>query len=107
MDLKVYYQKIRETAERFPDKDVVIVSRATGDGGKAGVFTEVPKEVAAMMVVEGTAAVASVEDAAEFRRTVAAARRQVEEQLAASRVPLSLVTTAELQRLRGSQIQDA
>jgi hypothetical protein len=105
--LRAYFQKIRDTAAKYPDKDLVIVSRATGDGGKSGVWTEVPKDVAAMMVVEGTADVATADVAEEYRKTVAAARRQAEEQLAATRVPLSLVTTAELLRLRGPQNQDS
>jgi hypothetical protein len=106
MDLKVYYQKIRQTVDTFPDKDVVIVSCETGDGGKAGVYTEVPKAVAAKMMVDGAAQVASMEDTAAFRKAQAEARQQAEQELAATRVPLSLVPTAELTRLRGGRNQD-
>jgi hypothetical protein len=107
MDLRAYYQKIRVTAASYPEKDVVIVSRATGDGGKAGVYTEVPKEVAAMMVVDGTADVAETEAASAFRQARANDKERADRELAAARMPLSLVTTAELQRLLGSQKQDS
>jgi hypothetical protein len=107
MDLRVYYQKIRETVAKYPDKDVVIVSRATGDGGRSGVCTEVPKEIAAVMVVEGTADVAEEHVAEAYRKAVAEARLLAEEQVAASRVPLSLVSTAELHRLRGMPRQES
>jgi hypothetical protein len=103
MDLQVYYKKIRETAAGYADKDVVIVSRATGDGGKAGVYTEVPKEIAAVMVVEGTAEEATEEAAAAFRQARAAEKERAERELAAAKTRLSVVTTAELQRLLGSR----
>lgn len=106
MDLQVYYKKIRETAAGYPDKDVVIVSRATGDGGKPGVYTEVPKEVAAMMVVEGTATVADGAAAAAFRKARAEQKERVEREQATSKMPLSVVTTADLQRLLGSRNQE-
>jgi hypothetical protein len=106
MDLKVYYQKVRETAASYQERDVVVVSRATGDGGKPGVLTEVPKEVAAMMVVEGTAQPASVEQAAAFRQARADEKQRVERELAAAKMPLSVVTTAELSRLLGSRNQE-
>jgi hypothetical protein len=106
MDLRAYYQKVRETAAGYREKDMVIVSRATGDGGKPGVFTEVPKEVAATMVVEGTAQPASVDEAAAFRQVRADEKQRVERELAAAKMPLSVVTTAELSRLLGSRNQE-
>jgi len=106
MDLKAYYAKVRETAARYPEKDVVIVSRATGDGGKAGVYTEVPREVAAAMVVEGTADVAATDAAEAFRQARAIEKQRVEREQAAAKMPLSVVTTAELQRLMGMRNQE-
>jgi len=106
MDLKLYYQKVRQTLESLAEEDVVIVSHETGDGGKAGVCTEVPKAVAAKMVVDGTAEAASVQVAAAFRQAQAAAKARVEEEMAATKVPLSLVTTAELNRLRVARDQE-
>lgn len=103
MDLRAYYRKIRDTVASLPDKDVVVVSHETGDGGKAGVYTEVPKEVAAKMIVDGTAGLATPEEAAGFRERQAAAKEQAEGELAATRVPLSLVSTAELHRLRDAR----
>jgi hypothetical protein len=106
MDLRAYYQKIRETTASFQEDDVVVVSRETGDGGKAGVCTEVPKAVAAKMIVDGAAAEASSEAADAFRQAHAEARERAEQEMAAARVPLSLVSTAELKRLRGARDRD-
>jgi hypothetical protein len=83
-----------------------VVSRETGDGGKAGVCTEVPADVAAKMMVDGTAALASTEVAAAFRRVQAEAKDQADREMAATKVPLSLIPTAELNRLRDTRNQD-
>ncbi len=105
MDLRAYFQKIRETEASLPERDVVVVSHETGDGGKAGIYTEVPKAVAAKMIVDGAAELPSAEDSASFRQAQAAAKEQVEADMAAMRVPLSLVSTSELHRLRGAREQ--
>ena len=55
MDLKAYYAKVKEVEARIPGEWVVVISRETPDGGKAGVRVEVPKRVAAKMVVDGRA----------------------------------------------------
>lgn len=55
MDLRVYYQKIREAEAKIPGPYALVESIATPDGGKAGLITEVPRRVAAKMVVDGTA----------------------------------------------------
>jgi hypothetical protein len=67
MDLKVYYRKIREIEASIEEPFVVLVSRATEDGGKAGVRSEVPRRLAAKLIAEETAALASPEEATEFR----------------------------------------
>jgi hypothetical protein len=72
MDLRAYYQKIRSIEADIKEESVVIVSRETEDGGRAGVRTEVPRRVAARMVVEEKADLATAEAAAEFRDAVEA-----------------------------------
>ena len=100
MDLKVYYQKIREIEERLTEDHVVVVSRETPDGGKAGVRSEVPKKIAARMVVNGGAALATEEEAKAFRKLAAEAKRTAELLAESSRVQLSVVPTSELNQLR-------
>lgn len=67
MDLKAYYREIRTLETLLTDKDVVIVSNTTPDGGKAGTITEVPRLVACQLVVEGKARLASTEEIAQYR----------------------------------------
>jgi hypothetical protein len=67
MDLRVYYQKIRKLEAEIVEPFVVIVSRETSDGGKAGVKTDVPRHLAARLIVEDRAEMASPEEAELFR----------------------------------------
>jgi hypothetical protein len=59
MDSRIYYQKIRDVEAKIPGAYTTVVSLATVDGGKAGTMTEVPRRVAAKMVVDGTATLAT------------------------------------------------
>jgi len=67
MDLRVYYQKLRKIEAEITEPFVVLVSRETPDGGKAGVFTDVPRSTAARMMAEERADLASPAQAVEFR----------------------------------------
>src|ERR1700758_1621857 len=70
MDLRVYYQSIRKIEAEIKDPVVVGVSHATEDGGKAGIRTDVPKRLAAKLITEGKARLATAGEAAEFRTEV-------------------------------------
>ena len=66
MDLKSYYQKIKETQSKITDPYTVVVSLDTGDGGKAGTPVEVSRALAAKMIVEGTARATSAAEREAF-----------------------------------------
>ncbi len=101
MDLKVFYRKLREIEATIPEADVVIVSKETPDGGREGIRTEAPRAVAARMVVEGKARLATAEEAAEFREQVAEAKRTADQLAAANRVQFTILSEAELRTLKG------
>ncbi len=102
MDLKLYYQKIRDVETKLLDEFPIIVSRETADGGKDGIKTEVPRRLAAKLIVEGLARLASTEEARLFREMVLEAKRVAEQVAAATRVQLAVLSTAELERLKGA-----
>jgi hypothetical protein len=62
MDLRNYFQKIKEIESTIVELFTLVVSLETGDGGKAGTPTEVSRALAAKMIVEGLVRLA---DAAE------------------------------------------
>jgi len=100
MDLQVYYQRIRETEGKLVDEFPVVISENTPDGGKPGVKTEVPRRLAAKLIVDGLARLATKEELKSYRDGLAEARRIAERAAAASRVQVTVLSTTELDRLR-------
>jgi len=100
MDLKIYYQKIRNQRNTIRDEFPIVVSNETPDGGKSGVLTEVPRDLAAKLLVDGTARLANDVETAEFRQAQADMRKAVEDERAASRVQVTLVPRELLESLR-------
>ena len=106
MDLRNYYQKIREAAEKIAEDVVLVVSHEGAAGGKAGVFTEVARQLAAKLLVEGAARLATLEESAAYKKAQAEARRVAEQLLEASKMQISVLSTAELNRLRGAKTKE-
>ncbi|HEV3334575.1 MAG TPA: hypothetical protein VG096_26485 [Bryobacteraceae bacterium] len=102
MDLRTYYQKIRDIETKIEEAFAIVVSLETPDGGKVGTFTEVPAAIAAKMLVDGSARLALSEEAVEFRAQQAEAARAAEQEAAAGRVHLSVVPTSELNQLKSA-----
>jgi hypothetical protein len=102
MDLKVYYEKIREHEAKLSGDYQVVVSVATADGGKAGVRSEVPNRIAARMVLDGIARLANAKEAEHFRALQVEAKRVADELAAASKMQISVVSRDELDRMRAA-----
>jgi len=100
MDLRLYYQKIRDTQAKIADPFPVIESCDTPDGGTAGRLTEVTPPVAAKLIVEGVARLAKEEDAAAFREARAKAKQEADEARAAARVQMTFLPVAEWNRMQ-------
>lgn len=79
MDLRAYFRKIRNLEEEIAEPYVVVVSRETADGGKPGVKTEVPRGLAARLIVEDQATLASAEETAEFKAEMERRRAEIAE----------------------------
>jgi len=92
MDLKVYYQKLRQLEGSIAEPDVVVASLATPDGGRAGVLTQVPRALAAKLIVEGGARLATEEENLAYAQQVAEAKRTAEQSAAASRIQVTVVS---------------
>jgi hypothetical protein len=103
MNVRLYYQKIREAESAIPDEYPIVVSRETADGGKAGTLTEVSRRVAAKLLAEGTATLASAADADAFREQQANAKQAIDDAVAAAKVQLTVVSATELERMKGAQ----
>ena len=95
MDLKAYYQKMRQIEASLPEADVVVVSLTTPDGGRAGLSTEVPRTIAARLIAEGGARLATEDEAQKHREQHAEARCLAEQAARANRIQVTVVSEAE------------
>ena len=106
MDLKQYFQKIRATEAAIPGEHAVVVSLETSDGGREGQPSEVSRAVAAKLIVQGKARLASDEEADEFRTSVREAKLMSEELSLRERMQMSLLHEADVALLRSVQRRD-
>ena len=99
MDLQSYYKNMREHETAITDEYPIVVSHATGDGGIAGRMTEVTKRIAARLIVEGMARLASILEASSFKEAQQEARKAAEDLAANARLQLAAMAAAEVQKL--------
>jgi hypothetical protein len=100
MDLQVYYRSIREMESKLADEFPLLVSVETQDGGKVGTKTEVPRRLAAKLLIEGQARLATEEEVKGHREGLAEAKRVAERAAAAARLQVTVLSTTELDKLR-------
>jgi|HubBroStandDraft_5_1064220.scaffolds.fasta_scaffold433966_1 hypothetical protein len=100
MDLRSYYKKVRDAEVTLTGEHVVMVSLETSEGGKAGVRTEVPRAIAAKLIAEVRARVATEEETVEFHETNREAREANEEAEAAKRLQVMVIPSRETRKQR-------
>jgi hypothetical protein len=98
MDLRTYYSKIREAEGTLTGESVVVVSLATSEGGKAGVRTEAPRKVAAKLIAELRARVATEEETLNFHASTLEAKERLEVEEAARRMHVMVVPSHDLRK---------
>ena len=103
MDLKVYYQKIRDLEQDLKAVYAVVISLETPDGGTAGVRSEVPARTAARMIVEGLARPASSKEEREFQEQKLEAKRVADHIEASKRMQITVVSESDLRALKGAK----
>jgi hypothetical protein len=96
MDLRSYYIKVRDTESLLTGESLVVASLATSEGGKEGVMTEVPRRIAAKLIAEGRARVATEEETEGFHESHREAKRQYEMEEAARRVQVMVIPSQDL-----------
>lgn len=102
MDLRAYYRKIRKIEATIEEEFPVITSLPTQEGGKGGRFTEVARGLAAKMVTDGVAQLATAEEGRQFRARVEEARKKEEQRRRASQVQLTVLAESDLRALQRS-----
>jgi molybdenum-dependent DNA-binding transcriptional regulator ModE len=105
VDLKVYYQKIRDLETKIESQFPVIISNETADGGKNGAATEVTRPIAAKMIADGFARLANEKETELFQAAKQEAVRLAEQLAQAAKVQLAVLTSNELDRLKNAANQ--
>lgn len=95
MDLRSYYTRIRETEETLKGEHLVVVSLQTSEGGKPGVRTEVTRGIAARLIAEGRARVASDEEAIAFYEIHRESKERIDQEEAARRLQVMVIPAHE------------
>jgi Putative phage tail protein len=103
MNLKLYFEKIRDTESQITETFPIVVSKDTEDGGKAGRYTEVTRAIAAKMITENRARLATLDEAKAYREALAEAKRLAEDSADAARVQFSVISAAEMAKLTGAK----
>ena len=91
MDVKQYYRKLREIEATLTEQYVLVVSLETPDGGKAGRVSEVSREIAAKMMLEGRAVLASEKKREAYFQQQTAAKKAAQKAELARRVQVAII----------------
>ncbi len=102
MDMRQFYQKIKEFELGIKSEEVIVVSTETPDGGKAGVKSEVTRASAARMLAEGRARIATAEEAQSFHQEKEAAYKRWQDILNSAKVQLTVLTDSEMKAIKGA-----
>jgi hypothetical protein len=92
VDLRQYFKKIRDTEANLEEAFPLIVSLETPEGGKSGVVSEVSREIAAKMFVEGRAVLANDLERLDYYARQAATKKAADKADLSRRVQVAIIT---------------
>jgi hypothetical protein len=98
MDLRSYYKRVQDAEALLTGESLVVASLATAEGGKEGVMTEVPRRIAAKLIAEGRARVATEDETGAFHESHRAAKQRYEMEEAARRVQVMVIPSTDLKQ---------
>jgi len=98
MDMRSYYKKVRDADAALTGEHFVMVSLETSEGGKPGVRTEVPRAIAAKLIAEVRARVATKDETRKFHEENRAARVARQQDDAAKRVQVMVIPAHRLKK---------
>ena len=100
MDLRDFFKRIREIEATIENAYTLVVSHDTTDGGKGGVATETPRNIAARLIAEGRARMATPEEIVVHQEAIRLAVEEADKAALADRVQVALVSDADLEGLK-------
>jgi hypothetical protein len=103
MDVKQYYRKIQEIENGLTEEFPFVVSAETSDGGKPGVINEVSRSLAAKLIAEGRAVLATSAQKKEHLERQSALREQARKADIARRLQVAIVTDSNLNAITSTR----
>lgn len=103
MDLRAYFKSIRDQQAAIATEYVVVVSKATSDGGREGVLSELSRETAATLVVEGRARLATEDETATYGREMGERRQKANEAAIAQRLQVAVISDTDMQSFKSNK----
>lgn len=97
MNLRAYFQKIRQAEALIESDAVLTVSVAGDDGGLEGIRSEVPRALAAKLIVEGKVRLATVEETEAQKADQEERRRQIAEKDASQRLQVAILSDRQVE----------
>ena len=97
MNLRAYFDKIRDVEQSLSSEEVVVVSVGTPDGGCPGRVMVLNRSLAARMLVDGRVRLATKEESVSYRNAAATEHAEAVEKLSEPRI----VFMSALERVRG------
>lgn len=95
MDVRQYYRKLREIEAGIAEPYVLVTSLETSDGGKPGTISEVSREQAAKLMVEGRVTLSGEAEGKAFIAKRIADKRSIETAEIARKVQVTIVSAPE------------
>jgi hypothetical protein len=95
MDVRQYYRKLREIESGITEQYVLVTSLETSDGGKPGIISEVSREQAARLIVEGRVTLANDAERKFHIAKQVAEKRAIEKADVARRLQVTIVSAAD------------
>lgn len=100
MEIRVFFQKVRQAEASIQDPFVLITSEETGDGGIPGTVTEVARLLAARLIVEGKARLSTEAEAERYRTEMEERRVEAEQRASVNNMKFTVLPEHELRMLR-------
>ena len=102
MDLRVFFQKLRKIEQEIADPHVVVVSHETPDGGRRGQFAEVSRSIAARLILEGRAHLATRGGIGRVSGGGEKGAEEAQQRVMADKVQVNVISEADLRAMKSA-----
>ncbi|BDC52085.1 hypothetical protein F183_A44000 [Bryobacterales bacterium F-183] len=103
MNLRAYFQKIREVEKEILKDVVYVVSLAGDDGGLPGIIAQVTRAIAAKLIVDQKSRLATDEEIETLLAYQEAERQKLQEQQAVQRLQVAIVSDKQIEAMRAKK----